>query len=560
MASSIKIPFRFRPALLDAMKDYSGKKLLADLNAGVTVGIVAIPLAIGFAIASGMPPSAGLVTAIVAGFLIATLGGSRFQIGGPTGAFVPVLARIVSEHGPDSLVICSFMAGVLLVIMGMAGLGKVIKYIPFPVTMGFTSGIAVVIFSGQIGDFLGLNIEHLEPDFLPKMQQYAENLGHLNWLALAIGVAAVLMMIYWPSRWQRRVPGTMVALIAASLLAKWLHLNVATIGDKYKIPTGFPPFHLPHPHLGDFTLLLGPAMTIAMLGAIESLLSAVVADGLTNDKHDSNQELLGQGIANICSPLFGGFAATGAIARTGTNIRCGAVSPVSGIVHSLTLLVLMLVAAKLANAIPLCALAAVLLVVSFKMGEWHEFARLRRIPRSDALVFLAVFGLTVLTTLTLAVVVGIVLAALLFIKRVSEASTITALDETHPVSGGRPIWADESWPDGVYLFRIQGAFFFGTADMLETSFRRAGARLRVMVLLCEDVFSMDATGLNALESLHERLQRHHQHLILCKVSHQPLDVIRQSGFLDELGKDNLTTSVEDALERARGLLYPPQQK
>ncbi len=563
-----KVPVRFRPALADALKEYSGAKFLADLNSGITVGIVAIPLAIGFAIASGVTPLAGLMTAIVAGFLISVLGGSRYQIGGPTGAFVPILAGIVATYGVDSLLICTFMAGVMLVLMGMAGLGKVIKYIPYPVTMGFTSGIAVIIFAGEIKDFLGLPLEHLEPDFLPRMQQYLDNVNLTNGVSVLLGLAVVLVVAYWPAQWQRRIPGSMVALVLASLAAKFLHLKVSTIGrtlldngtfveSKFQIPAGLPALHLPHFHLSDISLLMGPAMTIAMLGAIESLLSAMVADGLTNDKHDSNQELMAQGIANIFSPFFGGIAATGAIARTGTNIRCGAVSPVSGIVHALTLLMIVIAAASLANAVPLCALAGVLLVVAYKMGEWHEFKRLRRIPRSDALVFIIVFLLTVLMNLTWGVGVGVVLAALLFIKRVSEASEVTALDATHPATGGRPIWADDSWPDGVYLFRIQGAFFFGTADMLETSFRRAGAKLRVMVLHCEDVISMDATGLNALESLHERLGRHHQHLILCRVAKDPLEVITQSGFLEELGRDNLTNSVDDALQRARALLHAP---
>ncbi len=568
MPDSAKPPTRFRPALVDALKDYSGKKFLADLNSGITVGIVAVPLAMAFAIASGVDPRAGLVTAVVAGLLISVFGGSRYQIGGPTGAFVPVLFGIVGSYGRESLLICTLMAGIILVLMGMAGLGKVIKYIPYPVTMGFTSGIAVIIFAGQIKDFLGMPIEHLDAEFLPKVQQYLENLMHLNPLALLLGLGVVLIMIYWPTKWQRFLPGSMAGLVLASVVVAALHLHVETIGQtllangsfavsKMKIPEGFPMPHLPVFHFSDIHLLFMSAVTVALLGAIESLLSAVVADGLTNDKHDSNQELLGQGIANICSPLFGGIAATGAIARTGTNIRCGAVSPVSGIIHALTLLVIMLAAAGLANHIPMCALAGVLLVVSFKMGEWHEFARLRRIPRSDALVFLSVFLLTVLVNLPVAVFVGIVLAALLFIKRVSEASAITALDDTHPATGGRPIWADESWPDGVFLFRVQGAFFFGTADMLETSFRRAGANLRVMVLLCEDVFSMDATGLNALESLHERLRQHKRHLILCKVARQPLEVIKLGGFLEELGPDNLTNTVDEALQRARALLYSP---
>ncbi|HTB63973.1 MAG TPA: SulP family inorganic anion transporter [Opitutales bacterium] len=560
MPDTQKQTVRFRPALVDALKDYSGKKFLADLNSGITVGLIAIPLAIGFAIASGVTPLAGLMTAIVAGFLISALGGSRYQIGGPTGAFVPILAGIVATYGTDSLLICTFMAGVMLVLMGMAGLGKVIKYIPYPVTMGFTSGIAVIIFVGEIKDFLELPIEHLDAEFVPRIQQYFEFLGGLNVTALLIGTAVILIMIYWPTKWQRYVPGSMVGMVAASLVVKLLHLKVITIGDKWHLQPGLPAFHLPHFHFSDVSLLMGSAMTIAMLGAIESLLSAVVADGLTNDKHDSNQELLAQGIANICSPLCGGIAATGAIARTGTNIRCGAISPVSGIIHALTLLIILCVAAPLANAIPLCALAGILLVVSFKMGEWHEFARLRRIPRSDALVFITVFLLTVLMNLTWGVAVGVVLAAILFIKRVSEASGVTALDQSHPTTGGRPIWADDSWPEGVYLFRVQGAFFFGSADMLETSFRRAGARLRVMVLLCEDVFSMDATGLNALESLNERLRQHKRHLILCKVAAQPLEVITQGGFLDELGPDNLTHSVDDALQRARVLLNDPAKE
>jgi SulP family sulfate permease len=545
----------FRPVLVDALKDYSAKRFLADLNAGVTVAMVAIPLAMAFAIASGVTPLAGLVTAIVAGFLISVLGGSRYQIGGPTGAFVPILAGIVMVHGVDNLLVCTFMAGIMLFLMGVTGLGKVIKYIPYPVTMGFTSGIAVIIFTGQIKDFLGLPIKNLPAQCSAQMELYAQSLGSVDATTLAVGAGVVAVVALWPTRWQRRVPGSIVALVVASLAVKWLGFKVATIQSAFGgIPQGLPAFRLPELDLDNIRELLGPAMTVAMLGAIESLLSAVVADGLTNDRHDSNQELMGQGIANMLSPLFGGIAATGAIARTGTNIRCGAVTPVAGIVHSATLLVILLLAAPLADGIPMCALAGILLVVSFKMGEWHEFARLRRIPPSDALVFVTVFLLTVLMNLTWAVGVGIVLAALLFIKRVSETSEVTALDDGHPASGDRPVWADEAWPEGVYVFRVQGAFFFGTADMLETSLRRAGARLRVMVLLCEDVFSMDATGLNALESLLERLRGHGRHLIVCKMSKQPRAVLEKSGFLEELGRENLTETLDEALARARGLV------
>jgi SulP family sulfate permease len=556
-----KIPLRFRPCLVDALHGYDAKKFFADFNAGLTVGFVALPLAMAFAIASGVTPQAGLITAIVAGFLISALGGSRYQIGGPTGAFVPILAAIVLKYDTSNLLLCTFMAGIVLFLLGLAGLGTVIKYIPYPVTMGFTSGIAVIIFTGEIKDFLGMPIAKLAPDFLGKMKQYVTELPHVNLAALAIGAGVVLVMLLWPAKWQRRVPGSIVGLVIATIIVNtgWWRahpgLNVDTIRSVFgSIPRGFPAPHLPELHWSSIVQMIGPALTVAILGAIESLLSAVVADGLTNDRHDSNQELMAQGIANLCSPLFGGIAATGAIARTGTNIRFGAVSPVAGLIHALTLLVILLAAGPLADGIPLCALAGILLVVSFKMGEWHEFARLRRLPRSDALVFLSVFALTVLTDLSKAVGVGIVMAALLFIKRVSETTEVTALDESHPASGTRPVWADDSWPEGVYLFRVQGAFFFGTADLLETSLRRAGAELRVMILLCEDVFSIDATGLNALESLLERLHLHHRHLILCKVSRQPLQALQQSGFVDELGRDNLVPTVDAALERAKGLL------
>jgi SulP family sulfate permease len=551
----VEQPIPFRPYLIDALKGYTTKKLLADVSAGVTVGIVAIPLAMAFAIASGMTPQAGLITAIVAGFLISALGGSRYQIGGPTGAFVPILAAIVMVHGPGNLLVCTGLAGAMLFLMGAVGLGRVIKYIPYPVTMGFTSGIAVIIFTGQLKDFLGLPVK-LPAQCWEQMRLYANSLGSADLPTLAVGAGVVAVVTMWPARWQRRVPGSIVALAAATLAVKFLGLtHIATIQSVFGgIPQGWPPFQWPEMTMQNVRDLLGPAMTVAMLGAIESLLSAVVADGLTNDRHDSNQELMAQGIANMVAPLFGGIAATGAIARTGTNIRCGAQTPVAGMAHALTLLVILLAAAPLADGIPLCALAGILLVVAFKMGEWHEFARLPRLPRSDALVFITVFLLTVLTDLTKAVVVGMVLAALLFIKRVSETSEVTALDDAHPQNGERPVWADEAWPEGVYVFRVQGAFFFGTADMLETSLRRAGARLQVMVLLCEDVFSMDATGLNALESLNERLRGHGRHLILCKVPKQPLAVLKRSGFIDdELGVENLTATLDEALERARAM-------
>ena len=547
---------RFRPVLLDSLKGYGPKKFMADISAGITVGIVALPLAIGFAIASGVNPREGLVTAVIAGFLISALGGSRFQVGGPTGAFVPIIAGIVAVYGVGNLMVCTFMAGAILLLMGLSGLGKIIKYIPYPVTMGFTSGIAVIIFLGQIPNFLGLALENDSPKFFEKMAAIAAAIPSLDWLTVLIGLACFILILKWPARWQRVVPASIVALAAATLLVWALGLEVRTIKSAFgDIPQGFPGISLPELHFDTVIQLIGPALTIALLCAMESLLSAVVADGLTNDRHNSNQELMGQGIANMVAPLFGGIPATGAIARTATNIRNGAQSPVAGMTHALALLVVMLVAAPLVGWIPLCALAAVLMVTALRMGEWNEFRRLRRVPVYDAVVFLSVFVLTVIADLTVAVEVGMVLAALLFIKRMTETSSVMPLNDAHPSNGGRPVWADESWPEGVFLFRIQGAFFFGTADKLETAFRRAGEGVRVMVLCLDEVIAIDATGLNALESLQERLLGRGRHLVLCRVPARVRAVLDRSGFAASLGEDCIVPTVEDALERARTLLY-----
>lgn len=551
----------FRPVLLDSLRGYNPKKLMADLSAGLTVGIVALPLAIGFAIASGVNPRDGLITAVVAGFLISALGGSRFQIGGPTGAFVPIVFGIVATYGFGNLLICTFMAGVILLAMGLSGLGKLIKYIPYPVTMGFTSGIAVIIFLGQVPNFLGLNIK-VPADFFEKIGAIAGAIGTTNWVTLFIGIACFALIMKWPARFQRVVPASIVALVIATLAVWLFRLNVATITSTFgEIPQGFPGISVPKIQWESVKNLIGPAFTIAILCAIESLLSAVVADGLTNDRHDSNQELMGQGIANMLSPLFGGIPATGAIARTATNIRNGAQSPISGIVHAGVLFLVMLVAAPLVGTIPLVSLAAVLMVTALRMGEWNEFRRLRKVPVYDAVVFLSVFALTVIADLTVAVAVGMILAALLFIKRMMDMSSVQPLDESHPSNGGRPIWADESWPDGVFLFRIQGAFFFGTADKLETAFRRAGEGLRVMILCLNEVITLDATGLNALESLQERLSKRGRHLVLCSVPPRVREMMDKSGFLATLGEEHLAPSIEDGLDKARSLLYArPDEK
>ncbi len=392
----MKIDFAFRPKLLDTLKNYSAAAFMTDLTAGFTVGIVALPLAMAFAIASGVKPEAGIFTAVIAGFLVSSLGGTRVSIGGPTGAFIVILYGIYTKYGAENLAICTMMAGVILFIMGAARLGTIIKFIPYPVTMGFTSGIAVLIFSTQIKDFLGLTVDKVPSDFVEKMQVLVGNVGTCQWPALALAAGSLAIILFWPKIWQQRVPGSIVALILGTAAVALLGLPVETIGSKF----GGIPQALPHPHIpalswGNIQHLFQPATTIAMLAAIESLLSAVVADGMIDDRHDSNQELMAQGIANMVCPLFGGIAATGAIARTATNVKCGGRTPVAGMVHAVTLLGIILVAAPLAKFIPLATLSAVLVNVALNMGEWHNFARLPKWPRSDAVVFLTAFSLTV---------------------------------------------------------------------------------------------------------------------------------------------------------------------
>lgn len=554
------IPFRtprvrFQPALFRALRGYNLKRLVKDSLAGVVVGIVALPLAMAFAIGSGVPPETGLYTAIIAGFIISALGGSRTQIGGPTGAFVAIVYGIVLQYGVEKLVLCTMMAGVILLIMGVTGIGRMIKFIPYPVTMGFTSGIAVVILSGQFKDLLGLPLESLPPDFLGKCGIYLQHIGQLHWPTALLGVATVAFLFTWPRAWSRRIPPSVIALIGVSLICALAGLPVTTINDRFGgIPQSLPGFQWPEFDWALLRELMLPATTIALLGAIESLLSAVVADGMTDDRHDSNQELMAQGIANIVSPLFGGMPATGAIARTASNIRNGATSPVAGLVHALTLLAVILLAAPLAGSIPLVALSAILVFVAWNMGEWDQFRRLGSIPRSDAAVFLTTFGLTVLVDLTVAVEVGMILAAILFIKRVSELSQVHALSPA-PESGQVPdrnFWVSQL-PSGVEVFRIQGAFFFGTADKLETVLDRARQETHALILVLDQAMDIDGTGLNALKGLHERLARRGKRLILCGVRPHVRAVLEKSGLLERIGPHNVGDTLFHAIILAKTL-------
>ncbi len=556
----MKIDFTFRPRLIECLKDYDRGQFRADLIAGLTVGIVALPLAMAFGIASGVTPEAGIFTAVVAGFIISALGGSRVQIGGPTGAFIVIVFGILAEYGPVNLAICTIMAGVILFIMGFARLGSAIKFIPYPVTMGFTSGIAVLIFSTQIKDFLGLHVDKVPAEFVEKLITLGSALGTLHWPTLALALVSLLIMVFWPHKWARAVPGSIVALLGGTLAVALFDLPVDTIGTRFGgIPEGLPPIQIPEISLSMLGSLIQPATTIALLAAIESLLSAVVADGMIDDRHDSNQELMAQGIANMVSPLFGGIAATGAIARTATNVKSGGRTPVAGIVHAVTLLAILLVAAPLAKSIPLAVLSAVLVKVAYNMGEWHHFTRLLKWPRSDAAVFLTAFALTVLIDLTVAVEVGMVLAAILFIKRLADTTQVSAVDPSNDTEGAMHTLTGKEIPEEVQVFRIFGPFFFGVADRLETALKRAQREPKIVILRMRKVNVMDATGLNALEDLFEKLRGHQRHLILSTIQPQPHEVMERSGFLDQIGRNNVCPDTDAALARAREILAELKQ-
>jgi len=548
--------FYFHPKLVDALRGYTRDKFIADLGAGLTVGIVALSLCIGFGIASGVTPAAGLYTGIIGGFLISALGGSRVQIGGPAGAFVGLIALMVARYGLADLLLCTMMAGVILFVMGAFRLGSLIKFIPHPVTVGFTCGIAITILSTQVRALFGLHLAPEPAEFIPKLVALARALPTIEWGTVALSGISLAIILLWPKRWSR-VPGSIVAVAAGMLLVQLYHrLGWATdtIGSKFGgIPRGLPPFHFPGINLEHLGGLVRPAFTIALLGAIESLLAAVVADGLIDDRHDSNQELMAQGVANFVAPLFGGLPATGVLARTATNIRSGAITPVAGIVHALSLLVMLLVAAPLFTDVPLASLAAVLAVVALRMGEWEEFPLLGKKPRGDAAVFLTTFGLTVLFDLTVAVEVGMVLAAISFIKRVSDTTKIHQMTGEEASAGGQGHEPVANVPRGVMIYRVFGALLFGSAEKIESIIRRTGGDTRVVILHLAAVTAMDATALNRVENLHEKLRRHGKHLILSGPHTQPYFMMEKAGFFDTLGRENVAANLDAAVARARAL-------
>jgi SulP family sulfate permease len=541
------------PRSILSLQDYTWNKFAADSLAGVTVGLVALPLAMAFAIASGVAPQAGLYCAIVAGFLISALGGSTTQIGGPTGAFVVVVYGIVAKYGLDGLFMCTLMAGVFLVILGATGLGTAVKYIPRPVVVGFTNGIAVLIASTQIKDFFGLKVDKVPGEFLARIEILARNFRSFSPLETGLGIFA-LVLILGCMRFVKRVPGYIVALFAGTALVMILKLPVETIGTRFGgIPSGFPGIKIPRFHFDLLRPLISPAITVAMLGAIESLMSAVVSDRMSGDKHNPNVELVGQGIANIFSPLFGGLPATGAIARTATNIRSGAKTPVAGMIHALTLLAIVLFAAPLARFIPLSVLAAILLVVSYNMGEWREIPELLKLSPLEIGTWLITFALTVFADLTVAVEAGMILAALVFIRKVTITTTVTQVTDEYLREGHVHILQHKEIPSYVTIFRIHGPFLFGATDKIEEIVHRLSELPSILILRLRNMTAIDATGLQALENLADAVHDSGRGFILCGAREQPARLMRQAEFEQHVGPGNICPSIADALERAKKL-------
>jgi SulP family sulfate permease len=560
-------PAPFKPRIFSCLREYNRTLFFKDLMAGIAVGIVALSLCIGLGVASGATPQQGLYAGIIGGFCVSFFGGSRVQIGGPAGAFVGLMALLFAKYPPADVFICIMLAGVFLFLMGLMRVGAFIRYVPQPVTAGFTCGIAVTILLTQVKPFLGLNLAKEPPEFFQKIPALFDALPSLNWPTFALGAVLLAIQLAWPARWNRYVPGSIVTVVLGTLLvalltAPWLleavpalaQWKFATIGSAFgDIPRELPKFAIPNfewEHIAD---LIAPAFTIAILCALESLLSAVVADGIIDDRHDSNQELMGQGLANILSPLFGGLAITGVIARTATNIRSGGATPVAGVIHAVFLLLVLLLLAPLAKSIPLVTLAVVLIVVGWRMGDWQEFRRLPKHAVGDAAVFLATFGLTVCFDLTVAVSVGMVLAAALFVKRVTDATRVDAMSGANIQ---RATGVKLEVPAGVIVYNLFGALMFGAADRLDAVLRREMRDTKVVVLHMVDVTALDATALERMENMREKLNARGRHLLLCGPHTQPYALMLREGFLDSVGADNVIGDLGSAFERAKALMAP----
>ncbi len=551
-----------KPKLFTTLKDYNKQQFTSDLTAGVIVGIVALPLAIAFGIASGVTPEKGIITAIIAGFIISAFGGSRVQIGGPTGAFIVIVYGIIQQYGMTGLMVATIMAGIILVIMGFARFGSIIKFIPYPVVVGFTSGIALLIFSTQIKDLLGLTMKSVPSEFHEKWIAYGESLATLNYYAFGIATLSLLIMILWP-KVTHRIPGSLIAIIVSTLLVHLLHIPVETIGSRFgEIPSNIPEPHFYQINFAVIKNLIAPATTIAILAAIESLLSAVVADGMIGGKHRSNMELIAQGLANIASPIFGGIPATGAIARTATNIKNGGRTPVAGIAHSLTLLLIMLFFGKLAKLIPMATLAAILVIVAYNMSEWRSFKSLLKSPRSDVVVLLTTFLLTVIFDLTIAIQIGMILAVILFMRRMAMVTNVGVI--TRELADEEESYDPNSInrrevPKSVEVFEVNGPFFFGAASTFKDAMHVIEEPPKVRIIRMRNVPAIDATGLHTLEEFYKDSKKQGTTIVLSGVHTQPLYAMTQAGLLDLFGEENVFGNIDDALDRAREIIGLPKK-
>jgi len=535
------------------LRNYDRHKFLSDLIAGVTVGMVALPLAMAFAIASGVTPQAGLYCAIVTGFLISALGGSKTQIGGPTGAFVVVVSGIIAKYGLEGLFTITMMAGVLLLILGITGMGSAVKYFPRPVIIGFTNGIAILIASTQIRDFFGLKMDHVPGDFFHRMRAYGQSWHTISPPATALAITSLVILIFC-LKYAKRIPGAIVVTFGATIAVTLLHLPVETIGTRFGgIPSGLPSFAIPRLHYNVLSQLLSPAFTVAMLGAIESLMSAVVSDRMSKDKHNPNVELMAQGIANIVSPLFGGLPATGAIARTATNVRAGAKTPVAGMIHALTLLAVVLFAAPLVKNVPLAALAAILVMVAYNMGEWHEMPEILKLTPADITVWILTLTLTVVADLTFAVEVGMVLAALTYIRKVSRTTTVARVTRGYVEDSRMHILQGKDIPEYVAVFRVHGPFLFGSTDKFAEILDGLAQLPPIVVLRLRNMTAIDATGLGAIRDLADQIHASGRDLLLCGAREQPEQLMKQAEFERHIGTQNICPSIQDALARAAEL-------
>ena len=550
----------YKPKLISLLDDkesgFSKEQFLKDLIAGIIVAIIALPLSIALGISSGVSPEKGLITAIIAGFIISLLGGSRVQIGGPTGAFVVIVFGIIQNHGVDGLIIATFMAGIILVLFGLLRFGSLIKYIPYPITVGFTSGIAVTLFSTQVKDFLGLSMTKTPSEFIPKWEAYISHMNTTNLYTLAIGLLALIILIFWP-KINKKIPGSLIALIVTTLVVFIFNLPVATIGSQFgKISSNIPIPHIPNLNLNTLKALIGPAFTIALLGGIESLLSAVVSDGMIGDKHNSNAELIAQGLANIGSSLFGGIPATGAIARTAANVKNGGRTPISGMVHSITLLLIMLVFMPLAKFIPLTTLSAILIIVSYNMSEWRTFKAILKAPKSDIAILLTTFFLTVLFDLVIAIGIGMVVSMCLFMRRVATSIEVNELNESDCSDKSNIDTDMENLKVGenVLVYDIRGHLFFGAVDTFMNTMKEINDDAKVLVLRMRHTKTLDVTGYKQIKNIALSCKSRNMTLIISELQEQPKKVMRLMGFIDTLGEDHFATNFDEALEKANSLI------